>query len=157
MESEPGKGSVFYFSVTCELPPDAAPPETMPELERTRILVVSDCPGLASELRREISARGASTAAISPDDFDGLDCDTWDAVVVDCGAARDGGAWRGFVEKITPRAIPIIGLVDTGADAMARLRMDGAFCALLSKPVHYDELFRTLAKVARPALEGRRA
>ncbi|MDF9827347.1 PAS domain S-box-containing protein [Ereboglobus sp. PH5-10] len=157
VESEPGKGSVFHFSVTCELPPDAAPPETMPELERARILVVSDCPGLASELRREISARGASTAAISPDDFDGLDCDTWDAVVVDCGAARDGGAWRGFVEKITLRTIPIIGLMDTGADAMARLRTGGAFCALLPKPAHYDELVRALANATRTALEGRRA
>lgn len=157
VKSEPGRGSVFSFTASCALPDDAGPPGGPPELKGLRVLVVSDNASLASELHREISGCGASVAMISKSAPGETDPGAWDAAVVDCDGSGDAVAWRAFLEKMSPRTNPVFGLIDVGADAATRQRLGGVFRVLLTKPVHYGELFHKLALAARTVAEGRGA
>ncbi|MDR2676142.1 MAG: PAS domain S-box protein [Opitutaceae bacterium] len=147
VESEPGRGSVFYFSVACALPANAAPPPPDGSLARLRVAVATASPGMARELARELKTRGAVVSAPAPGALAETEKD-WDLAIVDCAVADDGRAWDAITARLGRRPARILGLLNAGADAAERRSRRGQFQFLLAGPAHHGALARQLARMA---------
>ena len=149
VESVPGRGSTFRFSIRAEVAAADTPAWQLPEqpaLDGLSFLALADAGGqrdrLAGLLQRW-GMRPASPAAPGPDVVcvdRGLDAGTADAV-------------RAL--RACPRPPVVVVLAPVTADASARqaLRAAGA-CAVLHKPVRPDQLHAALVGACAPAADG---
>jgi PAS domain S-box-containing protein len=147
VESEPGSGTVFYFSVACALPANAAPPAPDDRLARLRVAVVTATAGMTRELARELKARGATVSTPAPAALAAAEND-WDLALVDCAVADDAPAWTAITTRLGPRPARILGLLDANAGTAERQVRRGQFQFLLTKPVSHGTLARQLARMA---------
>ncbi|OAM89552.1 ATP-binding protein [Termitidicoccus mucosus] len=147
VESEPGSGSVFYFSVVCALPANAAPPPPDGSLARLRVAVATTSAGMTRELTRELKARDAIVSVLAPGALAAAEKD-WDMAIVDCAVADDGPAWGGITALLGPRPARILGLLNVSAGTAERQLRRGQFQFLLARPVHHGALAKQLARMA---------
>ena len=142
LESAPGRGSTFYFTVRCRRSDEKLP--APPSLAGMKVAVVTRQDSLRRELSRELLA--ANGVAI-PLDAAALNTGRWELAVVDCDAdflrkekeRLDSGKWRGS---------RTIGLVHVGLGSEARQMLRPHFRMLLNKPLHHRTLIELLSKIA---------
>lgn len=160
VESEPGKGSRFTFTILTSTPttPTAKPrPEASAEAVAKsplqRVLIVADHAGTRQSLERQIKIWGL--AAIAPETGDealllAAGDERLDVALVDLQLSGNSGhAFATELRKVRER-LPIIGLSTPGqADRQA------GFAALVTKPVKasrlYDAMIAVLPKAERRA------
>ncbi|MDR0902938.1 MAG: PAS domain S-box protein [Opitutaceae bacterium] len=152
VESEPGKGSVFHFSIQCRPVPAAAGAAAPPApLAGLRIAVVSQSAGVRRELAREIAEAGAEAFPAAPGQ---LAAPGWDLAVVDCDTGQCDG-WLRLPAGAEARAARMMGLVCLSATREAWRALRPAFRLLLHKPAHHRSLISQLARLARENAERR--
>ncbi len=142
LESTPGRGSTFYFTVRCRVSSEKLPPA--PSLAGMKVAVVTRHDSLRRELSRELAAAGA---AVMPLDGAALTSGLWELAVVDC----DADFLRKEKERLQSekwRGARMIGLVHVGMGAEARQALRPHFRMLLNKPLHHRTLIELLAKLA---------
>jgi PAS domain S-box-containing protein len=154
VESEPGKGSVFHFSIQCRLVSDtaggdAAPAAPSATLTGLRVAVVSQSDGVRRELVREIAACGAEAFPAAPGQLAGLG---WDLAVVDCDTGKCD-EWIRLPAGAEANAARMLGLVCLSATREAWQALRPAFRMLMNKPAHHRSLAGQLARLARENAE----
>lgn len=145
LESEPGRGSTFYFTVRGRPPPRSELVDAPSvDLSRRRIAVVTPTPRLGQELGALLRQCGASVNVLSWTEFL---AHTWDFAIVDCvpevqaqlqEQARDSG-WRS--ERI-------FGLVPVIVSSSERHCLRPHLRVLINKPVHHRTLLGLLARAS---------
>ncbi|MGC4072027.1 MAG: ATP-binding protein [Nibricoccus sp.] len=142
LESAPGKGSTFYFTVRCRISSERLP--DAPTLAGMKVAVVTRHDSLRRELSRELAAGGG---VVVPLDGAALNSGLWELAVVDC----DADFLRKEKERLQSekwRGARMIGLVHVGMGAEARQALRPHFRMLLNKPLHHRTLVELLAKLA---------
>jgi PAS domain S-box-containing protein len=141
LESTPGKGSTFFFTVRCRLSSEKFP--EAPSLAGMKVAVVTRHDSLRRELSRELIA---ANGAVAPLDGAALNSGLWELAVVDC----DADFLRKEKERLHSekwRGTRMIGLVHVGLGAEARQALRPHFRMLLNKPLHHRTLVELLAKL----------
>ncbi len=150
VESEPGKGSVFHFSIQCPAVAEAGgEAAASAPLSGLRIVVVSRSDGVRRELVRELAAGGAEAFPAGPDR---LAAPGWDLAVVDCDTGR-GGDWLRLPAGTEANAARMLGLVCLSATREIWQALRPAFRMLMNKPAHHRSLVSQLARLARENAE----
>ncbi len=139
VESEPGKGSRFTFTIVTSTPASptakprpAASAEAVAKSPLQRVLIVADHAGTRQALERQIKVWGL--AAIAPDTHDEAlsltsGNERFDVALVDLQLSGIGGtAFAGELHKVRER-LPIIGLSTPG-----QAERHAGFAALVTKP-----------------------
>ena len=142
LESTPGRGSTFYFTVRCRVSTEKLP--QAPSLAGMKVAVVTRQDSLRRELSRELMAAGGVAV---PLDGAALNSGLWELAVVDC----DADFLRKERERLQSekwRGARMIGLVHVGMGAEARQALRPHFRMLLNKPLHHRTLIELLAKLA---------
>jgi PAS domain S-box-containing protein len=142
LESTPGRGSTFYFTVRCRISAEKMP--EAPSLAGMKVAVVTRQDSLRRELSRELAA---AAGAVVPLDGAALNSGLWELAVVDC----DADFLRKEKERLQSekwRGARMIGLVHVGMGAEARQALRPHFRMLLNKPLHHRTLIELLAKLA---------
>lgn len=165
LESEPGKGSTFYFRIPLQLGEDME--EDVPEEEiffdGYRILVVED-----NEINAEIAQCLLEERNFTVDCvYDGRQAverirtaepGTYDVILMDIlMPVMDGlEATRRIrsMEREDCRTIPIVAMSANAFDDDLKKSVECGMNGHLSKPVEVDKLYRTLDKVIRGGAEG---
>ena len=160
VESEPGKGSRFTFTIVASTPtsPTVKPREARSaaaaESPLQRVLIVADHAGTRQALERQLKIWGL--AAIAPHTGDealrlAAGTERLDVALVDLQLAGNGG--NAFANELRKRRerLPIVGLSTPGqAD-----RHDASFAAMVTKPVKasrlYDAMIAALPQAERRA------
>ncbi|HET8732047.1 MAG TPA: response regulator [Moraxellaceae bacterium] len=151
VESEPGVGSCFTFSIM--LPRADAPPVTPPDTETpsVRVLVVEDNPtnqrvaeGMLHHLGCEVEIVGDGETALrrleqSPDRYD--------IVLMDCQLPIMDGyeATRQWRSQESGRRLPIVALTAHAADETAAACREAGMDDVLTKPIRREALAAMLA------------
>jgi PAS domain S-box-containing protein len=141
LESAPGRGSTFYFTVRCRPAKEVLP--VVPDLKQLRVAVVTRHDSLRRELSRELVAAGG---VVVPLDGAALNTGRWDLAVVDC----DADFLRKEKERLGNekwRGARMIGLVQVGLSSEARQALRPHFRMLLNKPLHHRTLIELLSKL----------
>ena len=165
VESEPGKGSRFSFTIQGEggpaLPSTAVSDRRIvgeqPQLTGRRVLIIDDHTASRTSLKRQTEVWGLvpSGAASSEEALNWIkQGQQFDIAIVDMQMAGLGGAsLTGQLRKAAgDAALPLVGLMTPGLREAARPEL---FAALLTKPIKasrlYDALIDTVAETERPA------
>jgi len=143
VESEPGSGSVFWFTVRFNAATEAG--ETAPSLlplRQRRLLIVSDEPRAAARLDEIFQLAGMRTMvfgsnAVTPE----VIRDETDAVIMDY--AGPGAHCDAFLELFKDRAAALPLLVVTTPGSSVELPA-GRRVATIRKPLKQSDLYRTL-------------
>jgi signal transduction histidine kinase/CheY-like chemotaxis protein len=145
LESEPGQGSTFSFSVP--LPPaDAATAEfTAPNLANMAVLIVAEAEIESSLLARRLGRWGAKTCAVRDEQIAAalLPERSWDAIIVDRAAADKMIAQGNVAGLDVPRRIA---LITPGERRDLAALKDAGFTGYLVKPVRAVSLAARLAE-----------
>lgn len=140
--SEPGKGTVFSFTIRCAA--DAAPATAQKkQLAGKRVALAVSHAGLARELSRELERAGAVVVVMPPEQ---LDQASWDLALIDCGE-RTLSFLRQY--NTVPEHWHVdraYGLAPIDMDNRQRQLIRPYFRALLGKPVRHRMLVNILAK-----------
>jgi len=161
VESEPGKGSRFTFTVVTATPtvPTVKPRQARSAAAEAQsplqhILIVSEHAATRQALERQIRIWGL--AAIAPDTREEAltvagGADRIDVALVDLQLSGNGGnAFASELRRVREQ-MPIIGLSIPGQD----VRSDGTLAALVAKPVKasrlYDAMIAALPRAERRA------
>jgi PAS domain S-box-containing protein len=146
LESQPGKGSTFYFTVRGRpAPHDAATVEApAPSIAGVRIAVIAEEESLRSELRRVFGLAGATVVDLT---LETLLQQTWDFAVIDCGEAlrAELDVYARYPEWKVDR---MIGLATVGLSKLDREFLRPHFRILLNKPLHHRTLVELLSRAA---------
>ncbi|MFO1274219.1 MAG: PAS domain-containing protein [Rubrivivax sp.] len=157
VESRPGAGSRFWFTVRLALAP-APVPET--RLAGRRVLLVDDLEASRQALAERLQAAGlvVDVAASGPEALAlaersqaaGLG---WDALLVDWRMAPMDGlqTLQALQRMLGPARPPSILLADADGDALRRQALDAGFDLVLAKPLTGTQLVQTLLQVVHPA------
>ncbi|MCL4846001.1 MAG: response regulator [Acidobacteria bacterium] len=150
VDSEPGRGSTFAFTVVLEDAPSAAPDMVLPALAGRRFLV-ADPHEVSAELVAAIAAAwGAESVCVST--FDEarrmLATGRFDAVVVDA-RLLEGGRPGTNLPLVAPTAAALTAVVLVSQQRPEALRVDGlAPVAFVRKPVKVATLTEAVARLA---------
>ena len=147
LESEPGQGATFAFSVPLA-PADAAPAEfAAPDLANMAVLIVAEAEIESALLARRLGRWGAKTCAVRDEQIAAalLPERSWGAMLVDRAAADKMIAQGNVAGFDVPRRIALI----TPGDRrdLAALK-DAGFTGYLVKPVRAASLAARLAESA---------
>jgi CheY-like chemotaxis protein len=157
VESEPGKGSCFWFEVSLERDPHQGEvPHRLPErLSGLRVLVVDDNATNRRILREQLrswgcrpeeaaSGRKALAMLAAAPDVDGFDL-----VLLDMQMPELDGEQTARLIKREQRtaSIPLVLLSSLGARASRAEMLRRGFAASVSKPIHQSTLFNVLVEV----------
>ena len=151
LESEPGRGSEFWFTAQLGLPPQPAP--AAPPLQGVPLLVVDDNATHRSALRRRLEGWGASVAE-APDSAGALDAhdailktgSTYPAVLIDLQMpAPDGVALAQLIQADSAlRYTPLVGMFAPSRSGDVPEEHRRLFAACLANPVRPTELLDSL-------------
>ena len=159
VESEPGKGSRFSFTIHARVPPQAfvtpgavVQPGASP-LAGRRVLIVIDHPATRQSMQRQVEVWGLTAVASSHVDEAVSwirDGSRFDLALVDAQARIDGATSAGAeLRRRSSAAMPMIGLAAPGAAESD----PAAFDAMLTKPVKasrlYDAMIEVLPQISR--------
>ncbi|MDQ3896860.1 MAG: response regulator [Actinomycetota bacterium] len=160
VESEPGRGSTFWFSVRLARCPEATPPPVLPpSLAGVRALVVDDNATNCLILGQQLAAWGVRPDT-AQDAHHALELlrsaaeagDRYGVAVVDMQMPGTDGL--GLAEAITAdptvAGIPVIVLSSAGSVAAAP-RAEAGIAASLMKPVRQSDLHDALVRALAPA------
>lgn len=149
LRSEPGRGSVFRFSVPVKCV------EVRVEslvLAGRRVGLVVRTPGLLRELFRVIAAAGGVPVACRLEELAAAG-GGMDLALVDCDQGVMAQVLEAAVDITGWPAGAVIGLVTSAQGADDRRHLREIFHTLLSKPLHHDALVATLAAAGAHASE----
>jgi PAS domain S-box-containing protein len=164
IESEPGKGSRFWFRVALELSPCEPPPAgaTVPEYRRARplrgreLLVVEDNPQNAEILRLVLEQAGGTVTTAS-NGLEGvalMEGRSFDLVLMDIALPDIDGheAARRIRAREGPgAATPIVAISAHVDQADRRLSEEAGMVDHLAKPVRPADLVKRLCEILDPA------
>lgn len=143
IESEPGKGSTFFFTVRGRPVPRAESIVTPPvNLAGCRIAVVASTSGLGTELEQLLRQVGADVTLA---EWPLVETKTWDFAVVDCVDSVLPEI-KVHAAKATWRADRIFGLVAVTMTTAERQALRPYLRILLNKPVHHRALLDLLGR-----------
>jgi PAS domain S-box-containing protein len=152
VESAPGKGSTFWF--TMRVRPSAAPAPEEPDLSGLRVLLVEDSPTVQDVLKTYLTMKGAhveiagtAEAALALLRRHAAESIVVDAIVADMKLpAMDAFSFHRALEAEPDlRAGPCVLLTAYDEPDRRRRALDAGFAAYLTKPVRRATLVRTLA------------
>ncbi len=143
LESAPGKGSTFYFTVRCRCSTESLP--LPPLLGGMRVAVATRHESLRQELLRELASAGGVGV---PLDRAALGGAPWAFAVVDCDAEFLEKEKEALLTETWPGA-RTIGLVHVGLTSESRQALRPHFRMLLNKPLHHRTLVELLAKLVQ--------
>jgi PAS domain S-box-containing protein len=144
LQSEPGVGSTFSFTITVEEIDLSAGPAKVapPNIAGVRLLLVDQPGALRRELARLTQSWGALVTEATPDD---LSAHTWDVALVDVdeAMANELSKWPDTRPNL-PRE-KMLALVPLGLPPAVRAALRPHFRLLINKPVHHEALRALLA------------
>jgi signal transduction histidine kinase/BarA-like signal transduction histidine kinase/tetratricopeptide (TPR) repeat protein len=167
VDSEPGRGSSFHFTLPFGLQPGGQPahPRRIEQRQETlqarraglagaRILLVEDN-AINQELACDLLEGAGIEVAVAGDGrqaLDALDRERYDAVLMDCQMPVMDGyeATRALRQREALKHLPVIAMT---ANAMAGEREKVIAAGMndhVAKPIHVEELFEALARWVRP-------
>jgi signal transduction histidine kinase len=158
VESAPGRGSVFSFTVRFGIAP--AEPAAQPEpaalpgrpLEGARLLVVEDV-DINRQIAREILEQAGATVELAVDGLEATrrfaEGGTLDAIVMDVQMPRMDGFEATRIIRRDPRgaAIPIVALSAFALEDERRACLEAGMTAHAAKPLDPDQLIALLARL----------
>ena len=160
VESEPGKGSRFTFTIAASTPAtptakprEPGPPDAEARSSLQRVLIVADHAGTRLALERQIKIWGlAAVAASSGEEALQLvaGSERFDVALIDLQLPGIGGSAFASAIREARERLPIIGLSTPGQAN----RSDSALAALVSKPVKASRLYEAMV-AALPQAERR--
>ena len=152
VDSTPGKGSTFWFTISVK--PSAAPAPEEPELSGLRVLVVEDSPTVQDVLKTYLSMKGVQVeiadtaeAALALLRRHAAENIVVNAIVVDMKLpGMDAFSFcRALEAEPGLRTGPCVLLTAYDEPDRRRRALDAGFVAYLTKPVRRATLLRTLA------------
>jgi PAS domain S-box-containing protein len=144
LESEPGRGASFSFSVPLQAAPDSATGFVAPDLGKAAVLIVAEAEIEAALLARRLGRWGARTCTVRDERIAGalLPERSWDAMLVDRAAAGNMMALGEVAKLGVPRRIVLI--TPAERHELPALKEAG-FTGYLVKPVRAASLAARLA------------
>ena len=166
VDSEPGRGSCFWFTIRAEVVQGRESAFSRPSLTGMRVLIVEDNATNRTILQHQLAALGAD-CAVAVDGHAGLASlraallqgSPYHLVLIDMKMPRMNGielirAVRGDSGLQDTKLALLTSMSASGEVAAARAAGADAY---LTKPVHREELFKELARLAGAALPDRPA
>ncbi len=141
--SEPGRGSIFTFTIRVPVHHAGIPARPPPPLTGRTLAVAATAPGLRRELTRLGARLGAATIEVDPAAL--AITPGWDVAIMDV----TGSAALAIAGARAPQpALPpekMIGLVPVVLPGELRAELRRHFRLVLNKPLHHDMLLSMLA------------
>jgi signal transduction histidine kinase len=168
VQSAPGRGSTFTFTVRFDLdtaaPPQPSPARGLPPrpLAGARLLVVEDVE-INRQIAREILEAAGAIVELAADGLEATRRVTeggpLDAVVMDVQMPRMGGLEATRIIRAHPRGatLPIIALSAHALEEERRACLEAGMTAHVAKPLDPDELVEVLARHLAARREGDRS
>ena len=154
VESEPGKGSTFFFTLPLAVEAPAPDPASLeaprPELRGERVLVVDDH-GLNRDLARELLERRGCEVLLACDGEEGLATARRERpalVLLDLAMPRKDGfaVARELKQDPATRDIPLVAMTALAMRGDDERALQAGFDAYLPKPLERNALDATLAR-----------
>jgi CheY-like chemotaxis protein len=138
VDSRPGAGATFHFSVKLP-PPDGAAPAALPKLHGRAVLVVSSSPMAAPLLTEKLRGWGAAVTQVpsAADARGALRASEWHAVIVDGALGCDAAATLAGEAGRIPHRIVLVG---PGERRDLEFLKRAGFSGYLIKPVRAASL-----------------
>jgi two-component system, sensor histidine kinase and response regulator len=166
MDSEPGKGSCFRFTLPLRKTPESARRRRPGELSGLRVLIVDDNETNRTILQAQVSSWGMQ-AEQAPDGPSALDMmgaawrggQAFDIALVDMQMPDMDGIQVALVAKADPAvaSVPLIMLTSLGANGEKQRALQAGFASYLTKPVRQSQLFDAVASAMSTLAEERAA
>ncbi len=153
VESEPGQGSTFYFSVVAKAAEQAlVDNQAQPHLAGKRLLIVDNNATNRANLVQQVQSWGMLTRAAKSgaEALDWIRCgETFDIVVIDWQLPdMDGITLAAEIHVLASRErLPLVMLTPIGKQEIANQRQKVNFAAFLNKPTKQSQLFEILVKI----------
>lgn len=158
-ESEPGKGSIFFFNIQLEQAP--VEERTTVQIDTTRlkglrVLIIDDNLTLRGILERQLVSLGlyAESVVGGPDGIARLrfaqqNSQPFDLAIIDMQMPGMDGADVAKIIKATPviAGVQLIMLTSVGLGSSAKIAADGTISAYLTKPIRQSDLCSSLLAV----------
>ena len=154
VESEPGFGSTFFFTVPFIRSRAETPRAPLTDLRGSRILVVEDDENAQEIFHRTLESWGVhSDAAVDGDEalarlqVAGSRGEPYDAVLVDYGLGESDGisVARTIRDQPSLKSIPLLMVTAHNDSARARIARAAGFVAYLVKPIAQSTLYDALS------------
>ncbi len=157
VESTPGEGSIFWFTLELANAKTQASPRRVADLHAERVLVVDDNTTNRQLLGEVLGIWGVEhgLAASGPQALEALsdaltDGKPYSIVLVDMQMPDMDGAHLGTLIQADPRlaASRLVLLTSQGRRGDAKKMYEAGFAGYLTKPIHQSELYNALLQVA---------
>jgi signal transduction histidine kinase/DNA-binding response OmpR family regulator len=165
VDSEPGKGSCFWFTLRLRKTPESARLRRHPgELSGLRVLIVDDNETNRTILQAQVSSWGmqAEQAPDAPSALDMLGAawrggQAFDVALVDMQMPDMDGIQMAQAAKSDPAIanVPLIMLTSMGANGEKQRALQAGFASYLTKPVRQSHLFDSVANALCTLAEER--
>jgi hypothetical protein len=165
VDSRPGEGSRFYFSLSFRKGADAGPVRdnyahtaTARLLDQVQLLLVED-----NEINRKVATKFLNKWGIQPDyahngvqAIEKINEKQYDLILMDLQMPEMDGyeAARIIRETKARESIPIIALTASAMHDVAQKIFDAGMNDFITKPFHPDDLYQKIAKYAAPNHAG---
>jgi len=162
VESEPGKGSCFWFCASCAVPqkPEAHDEVEFADVPRLRILVVDESEIVRDFLAQALMQLGMTASLVSTSEAAMLslsaaasDGHPYDLVILDgsYALAANGGLIASIRQDARLSAARVMLMDKLGGDIAEHAAYGGEVDVYLAKPVHMGTLARSLSDLFREA------
>jgi len=166
-ESDPGRGSRFWFTFRLRKTPESARRRRRPgELSGLHVLIVDDNDTNRTILQAQVASWGMQ-AEQAPDAYAGLDMlraawqggQAFDLALVDMQMPGMDGIGLAQAAKADPAVagVPLIMLTSLGANGEKQRALQAGFAGYLTKPVRQSHLFDAVANTLCTLAEERAA
>jgi signal transduction histidine kinase/DNA-binding response OmpR family regulator len=166
LDSEPGKGSCFRFTLPLRKTPESARRRRPGELSGLRVLIVDDNETNRTILQAQVSSWGMQ-AEQAPDGPSALDMlgaawrggQAFDIALVDMQMPDMDGIEVGQIAKADPAiaGVPLIMLTSMGTNGEKQRALQAGYASHLTKPVRQSQLFDAVASALSTLTEERAA
>ncbi|HTW63860.1 MAG TPA: PAS domain S-box protein [Bryobacteraceae bacterium] len=160
VESDPGKGSTFYFTITLELPPKESPDAQLPEggaqpaCKRKMDILVAEDNGVNQRLAVRLLEREGHTVTIAGSGQEAVDLfeqHPFDLILMDVQMpGLDGLQATARIrerERASGRHVPIVAMTAQDAESDRLRCLESGMDAYVAKPVQVPALFKMIESV----------